>query len=189
MTNDQANEGNGRGLPWRLLGWGGAAILMLLPVLTGAPWTGFDYALLAVLLGGAGLVLEAVARTSGDPFYRAGSLLAVAAAAGLFVVNGAIGFLGREDNPANLLFAGVIAVAALGAVLAGFRAAGLARAMLAAAAAQVAVGVVALAAGLGASGVNGLYEAVLGTSLFTSLWLVAAGLFRKAAGGTARSAR
>lgn len=182
MSRDRTDESKTRGLRWRLLGWGGAAALLLLPLVTGAPWTGFDYLLLAGLLGGTGLVLELVARSSGDPFYRAGTLFALAAAGLLFVVNGAIGFLGSENNPANLLFFGVIAIAAIGSVLAGFRAPGMARAMFAAAAAQILVGAGALAAGWAAPGPQGLYEVTMGTTLFGGLWLLSAGLFRKAAG-------
>ena len=182
MSRHRADGSKSQGHKWQLLGWGGAAALLLLPLVTGAPWTAFDYLLLAGLLGGAGLVLEMVVRTSSDPFYRAGSLFAVAAAALLFVVNGAVGFLGNEDNPANLVFFGVIAIAASGSVLAGFRATGMARTMFGTAGAQIMVGAGALAAGWSAPGPEGVHEVVMGTTLFGSLWLISAGLFRKAAG-------
>ena len=110
----------------------------------------------------------------------AGAALAVAATFLLIWVNGAVGFLGNEDNPANLLFLGVIAVAVLGAVFADFQPAGMARAMFAAAAAQALVGVAALAFGLGSPGYDGLYEVVMGTTLFGALWLISGALFRKA---------
>jgi hypothetical protein len=170
-----------RGLPWRLIGWGAVALILLLPLVTGAPWTLFDYVVAGALLGGAGLVLELAVRGSGSLAYRAGSGLAVAAAVLLIWVNGAVGFLGDEGNPANLMFAGVIAIAVLGSVIAGFRAKGMARAMFAAAAAQVSVGVMALTWGWSSPGDAGLYEVVMGTSVFCALWLLAGGLFRKAA--------
>jgi hypothetical protein len=44
----------------------------------------------------------------------------------------------------------------------------------------VLVGAIALGFGLGASGRDGLYEAVMGTSLFTGLWLASAWLFARA---------
>ena len=173
-------EGGRRGPPWRLIGWGAVALVLLLPLVTGAPWTLFDYVVAGALLGGAGLLLELVARTSGSLFYRAGAVLAVAASFLLIFVNGAVGFLGNEDNPANLMFAGVIGVAVLGSVLAGFRAAGMAWAMFAAAAAQLCVGILALALGWSSPGDAGLYEVVMGTSVFGTLWLVSGGLFRRA---------
>jgi hypothetical protein len=82
-----------------------------------------------------------------------------------------------------LLFIGVIAVALLGAVIALFRPAGMAFAMLVAAAGQACVGLGGLSADP--------RGAVLSTG-FAGLWLLSAALFRKAAreqggGGTARA--
>lgn len=180
-------EGERRGLPWRLIGWGAVALILLLPLVAGADWTLFDYIVAGGILGGAGLVLELAVRASGSLFYRAGAGLAVAAAFLLVWVNGAVGFLGDEGNPANLMFAGVIAVAVLGSVIAGFKANGTAWAMFAAAAAQVSVGVIALALGWSSPGNAGLYEVVMGTSIFGALWLLSGGLFRKAADNSSRA--
>ena len=169
-----------RGLPWRLIGWGAVALVLLLPLVLGADWTLFDYVVAGALLGGGGLVLELVVRTSGSLFYRAGACLAIAAGVLLVWVNGAVGFLGNEGNPANLMFAGVIAIAVLGSVIAGFKAKGMAWAMFAAATAQALVGVIALSTGWSSPGDAGLYEVVMGTSVFGTLWLVSGGLFRLA---------
>lgn len=169
------------GVPWRTIGWGGAAFLLLLPWAANAPWTLSDFVMMGALVGGAGLALELAVRASGNRACRAGAAIAVAAAFLLIGVNGAVGFFGDEDNPANAMFLGVLAVALLGSLFAGFQPAGMARAMFAAAAAQLAVGMIGLAAGLGSPGHAGLYEAAMGTSVFTALWLLSAGLFRKAA--------
>jgi hypothetical protein len=178
-----AEDGNGRrGIPWRIIGWGAAAFVLLLPLIARAPWTLSDFVVMGILLGGAGLALELAVRASGSIAYRAGAGVAVVAAFLLIWLNGAVGFLGSENNPANLMFAGVLAVAVLGSVLARFRPGGMARAMFVTAAAQILVGVVALAAGLGSPGYDGLYEVVMGTAIFAALWRISAGLFRKAAG-------
>lgn len=181
MTMTTHTDGARRGLPWRLIGWGVVGLILLLPLVSGADWTLFDYVVAGSLLGGAGLLLELVVRASGSLTYRAGVCLAVAAGVLLIWVNGAVGFLGDEGNPANLMFAGVIAIAVLGSVIAGFTANGMAWAMFAAAAAQVLVGVIALSMGWTSSGDAGLYEVVMGTSVFGALWLVSGGLFRLAA--------
>lgn len=170
----------GRGIDWRLVGWSIPLLLLALPYVTGAPWTLSDYVFMGVLFAIVGSLLELAVRASGSIFYRAGAGVAVAASFLLIWVNAAVGFLGDEDNVANLIFLGVIAVALLGAVIARFRAAGMARAMFAAAAAQLLAGVVGLAAGFASPGSQGLYEVTLGTGLFGGLWLVAAMLFRKA---------
>jgi hypothetical protein len=80
--------------------------------------------------------------------------------------------IGSEGNPYNLLFGGVIVIALVGAVIARFRPAGLARAMIAAAIAQVGVAAV----GLSTDVLGGVLSAA-----FAGLWLLAAALFRRAA--------
>jgi len=173
---------------YRLIGWGGAAALLLLPLVTRAPWTAFDYLLAGGAMAAIGVVVELSVRTSGSLFYRAAAGLAALTAVMLFLVNGAVGFLGDEDNPANLVFVIVLAIAVLGCVIAQFRAAGMAWVMFATAAAQVIVGVVALSLGWAAPGNAGLYEVVMGTTMFTSLWVIAGALFRRAAGERSASA-
>lgn len=170
-----------RGGMWRVAGWAAAGSLLLWPWLAGFPWTLSDYLFVATAAATIGLVVELAVRLSRDLAYRAGAVLAVLASALLVWVNGAVGFLGSEDNPANLVFAAVILTAVAGAALAGFRAAGVSRAMFAAAALQLLIGAAAIPMGWAPPGLNGLYEVVIGTTLFGSLWLLAAGLFRRAA--------
>ena len=117
---ERSTDGAGAAFPGAIIGWGGVTLLLMLPLVLRAPWTLSDYIIAGIFLGGAGLALEILARVSGSFFYRLGALLAVAAVILLVWVNGAVGFLGDEGNPANLLFAGVIAVAVIGAVVARF---------------------------------------------------------------------
>ena len=178
----KAAANNGQNFPWRILGWGGAACLLLVPLAAHFPWTLSDFIVAAVMLGTAGAALELAVRFSrGSLAYRAGAAFAVAAAFLLVWVNGAVGFLGDEGNPANLVFVAVLAIALFGAVLARFRAAGMARAMFAAAGAQLLIGGIAIPLGWASPGNAGLYEVAMGTTLFTALWLVSAALFRKTA--------
>ena len=185
---NQAMERTDRwqGSPWRIAMWGAAALLLALPavamlVTAEMQWSVGDFVLVGTMLLAGCVTIELAARSSRSVAYSLGSGVAVASAFLLILVNGAVGFLGSEDNPANLVFFGVIAVAVLASVLAGFRAAGMSRAMFAAALAQLAVGLAAIPAGWASPGADGLYEVALGTGLFCTLWLVAAGLFRKAA--------
>jgi hypothetical protein len=181
MAGNSASDGGGAPFPWRIVGWAGVVALLLLPLVADAPWTLSDFVVASILLGGAGLLLELIIRISSNIFYRAGAAVAVAACLLLVWVNGAVGFLGDEDNPANLMFLGVIVIAVLGAVAASFRPAGLAKTMLAAAGVQIGVGVIGLAGGFASPGYAGLYEVTMGTTLFACLWFLSAGLFRMAA--------
>jgi hypothetical protein len=170
----------------RVVGWGFAAVILLLPLVamqftSEVNWGFGDFVVMGALLGGSGLVLELATQQSTSLSYRFGATFAVAAAFLLVWVNLAVGFLGDEGNPANLIFLGVIAIAAIGGVAARGRPVGVSNAMLIAAGAQVLAGATGLAMGWASPGGQGVYEVALGTGLFTSMWLLSAWLFRKAA--------
>jgi hypothetical protein len=136
-------------------------------------WDGFDFAVAGALVLGVGVAYELAARTTASRAYRAAVGVALTAAFILIWANLAVGIIGSEDNPANLMYAGVLTVGILGALVARFRPGGMARAMAATALAQVFVAVIALVAGLGFTGPV--------TVFFGGLWLLSAWLFRKAA--------
>ena len=179
MASRADNVGGSSG--WRIARWSVPALLLAVPAVANFPWTASDYVVMAVMLFGSVGIYELVARTSRSMAYRGGAAVAVLAAFLLVWVNLAVGFLGDEDNLANLMFAGVLALALAGAMIARFRAAGMANAMLATFAAQVLVGAYGYAAGLGSAGSRGVLEVTVGSTLFGGLWLIAAALFHKAA--------
>lgn len=106
--------------------------------------------------------------------------VALAAAFLLFWLNGAVGIIGTEDNAANLMFGGVLAVGIVGAVMARFRPHGMARAMFATALAQALVAVIVLIFGL-TSPLSGPVEILALIGFFVSLFVGSALLFRYAA--------
>ena len=171
----------------RAIGWGAAALMLVLPLaamrlgVPGVVWTLSDFLVMGALLGTCGLVLELVTRLSDNLAYRFAATIAVGAAFMLVWVNLAVGFLGGEDNFANLMFLGVILVAAVGTLAVRARAEHMAQVMLVTAAAQVLAGFVGYAAGWASPGGQGVYEATMGTMLFAGLWLLSAFLFAKAA--------
>ncbi|QJE74531.1 hypothetical protein HHL28_16960 [Aerophototrophica crusticola] len=173
--------GNGprRGVsPWRLVGWGGAAALLLLPAVamrftTKVDWGPEDFITFGVMLAVAGGALEVAVRMSGNWAYRAGAGVAVATGFLLLWANLAVGVIGSEDNPANLMFHGVLLVGIIGAILARFRPRGMSLAVAAMALAQLLAFVVGVVAGWG--------ETPVVTVVFAGLWLTSAWLFRKAA--------
>jgi len=174
-------NGAGRHVPWRLLGWGAAGALLLLPLIAGAPWTLSDYIFAGAIFTIVGGTFELAARRNGNKWYRGGVAVALATAFLLVWINGAVGIIGSADNPANLMFIGVIAIAIAGAISARFEAPGMARAMVAAAAAQMLVGVIALTYGLGATEPPFFPGVPILIGSFALMWLLSAYLFRKAA--------
>ena len=144
-------------------------------------WDLADFAVAGVLLFGAGLTYELIARKAGNIVYRVAVGVAVAAALALVWVNLAVGIIGSEENPANLLYIGVLAVGIIGALVARFEPRGMALAMIATALAQVLVAVIALIARLGASAPVWPRDVLIATGFFVALWVVSALLFRHAA--------
>ena len=158
---------------WRLLMWGTALALLLLPAVamqftSEVNWGPEDFTIFGLMLLLACGAVEVAARISTNGSYRLGAIVAVGIAFMTVWANLAVGMIGSEDNPYNLLFGSVLALALLGAVLARFQARGLAFTMLAAGLAQAAV------AGFGYSGDprGGTFSLA-----FAVPWLFSAALF------------
>jgi hypothetical protein len=144
-------------------------------------WTLFDFVFMGALLFGTGLAYELVARKAGTIAYRVAVGLALAAAFLLVWINGAVGIIGSEDNPANLLYGGVLAIGFIGAIVARFHPHGMARALFATALAQALVPVIAFIiwkpSFAEAPGILGVF--VL-NAFFVMLFVGSALLFRRA---------
>ena len=182
-----AADGDGqRGCRWRIAAWGTAAFLLLLPLIAmqftdEVDWDETDFIVFGAMLALACGTFELSARMTGDVLYRAAVGVTVMAAFVLVWINLSVGIIGSEDNPANLMYGGVLAVAILGAVIGRFQPNGMAYALSATALAQALAGMITLIAGLGSTATSFPEAIVVLTGLFTVLWLIAAWLFRQAA--------
>ncbi len=143
-------------------------------------WTVSDFIVFGGLLAGVGIAYTLATRLSGNRAYRTGIAVALAGAFFLIWANGAVGIIGEPDNPANLMYAAVLAVGLIGAFVARFRAAGMTRALCATAAAHGVVLLIVLIAGLGVPGKPAPIVIVIANGIFIGLWLTSAWLFRKA---------
>jgi hypothetical protein len=162
-----------------------AAFILMLPLLAmqftdQVVWDLADFAVAGALLVGTGLKYELAARKAGNSAYRAAVGVALAAALVLVWMNLAVGLIGTEDDRANLMYVGVLAVGSIGAIIARLRPHGMARALFATALAQSLVAVIALIFGLG-SPVSGPLEILALNGLFVALFVGSAWLFRYAA--------
>ncbi|KYF76716.1 hypothetical protein BE20_09745 [Sorangium cellulosum] len=178
MAGTAHNGGGRRGSRWRIAVWGIAALVLLLPLIAmqfteEVAWDLADFVIFGSMLVGACGAYELAARVTSNNAYRAAVGVALAAAFVLVWMNLAVGIIGNEENPANLMVGGVLAVGILGAIVARFQPHGMERALVATAIAQALVAVIALIAGWG-------YTLIL-TGVFVALWLTSARLFRRAA--------
>jgi hypothetical protein len=172
------------GIPWRIIGWGGAVALLAAPFIamrftTEVNWTASDFVFAAVLLGVIGGGLELAAWASSNRAYRAAAAVGLLGTFFVIWTNLAVGIVGSENNPANLLFFGALLVGIAGSVMARFRAPGMALAMVATA---VSLGIAFGIAVMGPTDEPFVPHSreLIGTGLFAALFLGSAALFRKA---------
>ncbi len=125
------------------------ALLLMIPLVAmqftnEVVWKLGDFIVAGALLFGAGLTYELIARKMGSNTYKPAIGLAVATGLILVWANLAVGLIGSEDNPANLLYGAVLAVGIIGAFIARFKPSGMARTLFATAFTQALVPLFAL---------------------------------------------
>lgn len=181
-----AKDGGGTRGRWRKAVWGTAAFLWLLIMVAIQVNAGVNLALTVavsvIVLVVAGTYELTLALRPRSGVYRAAVAVALAAAFFLVWVNGAVGIIGSENQPANQMYAGVLLVGIIGAVIARFRPHRMAIAMFATALAQLSVPVIALLIwryqlSWGGAGMLGVFVM---NAFFATLFVGSALLFRQA---------
>jgi hypothetical protein len=127
----------------------GTAFILLMPLIAmlftnQVVWDLTDFIVAGTLIFGTGLAYELVARKGGTMAYRVAVGIALAAAFFLVWMNLAVGIIGSEENPVNLMYFGVVAIGILGATMARLRPRGMARTLFATALAQALIPAIAL---------------------------------------------
>jgi hypothetical protein len=154
--------------------WGTAAFLWLVP-LVAMQFTAEVNWIETIAYG-------AVALRTCNRAYQFAAGVALATAFLLGLVNGAVGIIGNENQPANLLYSGVIGIGVVGALVARFRPRGVSRVLLAVALAQALVPVIAPIiwpqVSWGAAGMSGVFTL---NAVFVLLFVASSWLFRHAA--------
>ena len=113
--------------------------------------------------------------------YKSAIVLALATAFILVWLIGAVGVIGVEGDPFDLMYFGVLAVGIIGAITTRLQPQGMARALLATALAQALVTVIALIIGKHQSSVSSVPEILILNGFFIALFLGSARLFGHAA--------
>lgn len=164
--------------------------LLLIPLLAmqftiEVDWTLSDFIFAGGLLFGTGLMYILVTRIlatgkANDTPYRVAVGFALFTGLFLIWVNAAVGIIGSEDNPFNVMYFGVIAVGIIGALSARFKPQGMIRTMFAMALAQGLIAAIALIGGFYQTPPSTVFHIIGVNGFFITLFVVAAMLFRYA---------
>ncbi|MFA7227638.1 MAG: hypothetical protein WC061_01280 [Melioribacteraceae bacterium] len=163
-----------------------AAFLLIIPLLAELitdemDWSVSDFIAAWILLFTSFFIYKLVSGKVRNFEYRAA--VAVAVGTGLFLVwsNLAVGLIGNEDNSANLMYIGVLAVGFLGAIIARLQPKGMTRVLFAMAFAHLLITVIALILRLDLAPESSIIEILGVNGFFAVLWSGSALLFRNAA--------
>jgi len=163
----------------------GTALILLVPLTAmlftdEVAWSPIDFACAGVIIAGTGIAFELAVRKMRNIAYRAAGGVSVGTAFILVWGNAAVGVIGDEDDPANLMYFGVVGVGIIGAIIARFQPHGMARALFATATAQATATLIALVAGKHEEPGSSVSEIVFLNGFFVMLWVASALLFRRA---------
>jgi hypothetical protein len=156
--------------------WAGAALILAVPAIAmqfskEIAWGIEDFLVVGALLAAVCGTIELALRTSTSALYRVGVALAAIGGFLLVFVNLAIGIIGDEQNPKNLIFFAIPALGFLGALIGRFKAALLVKLLVIMAALQLSTIFMAPA--------ELLRVMIPFTGLFVGLWLLSALLIQR----------
>ncbi|MBP6084725.1 hypothetical protein KA517_00610 [Candidatus Gracilibacteria bacterium] len=142
-------------------------------------WNWFDFAFMGCLLLGSALIYELIAPKKHNDTYRIAVGIAVVTTIVITWINGAVGIIGNEDHPANLMYFGVILIGLIGTQVARLQPRGMSRAMFITAIAQALVPIIAVMIWRPQLDTGVLKVFILNT-VFVMLFVESGLLFRKA---------
>lgn len=157
-------------------------LLLLIPLLLKFPWTLSDFIFAGILLSGSGITYILISSRSQSFIYKAAVALGVFTLLFLIWVNLAVGIIGSENKPANLLYFAVIATAFLGSIASLFKPKGMAYTMFASAIVMMLVPIISLIIWSPAIGFNetlGLIGVFVLNAFFAMLFTGSGLLFKK----------
>lgn len=160
--------------------------LLLIPLLamqfTGeVDWDETDFIVMGILIFATGFSYKLVTMKSGNVMYKTGVGLAFLTGFLLVWVNLAVGIIGSEDNPVNLLYFGVLAVGIIAALFTRFQPKGMAFVMFAIAVAHTLAAGIVLIGGFYQSPPSTVFHIIGINGFFITLFSLSGGLFWLAA--------
>lgn len=161
------------------------AVLLMIPLIAmqfseEVVWTLSDFIFAGLLIFGTGFTYKLITLTSEDNFYRLAVGFALFTGLFLIWVNGAVGIIGSETNPINILYYIVIFIGITGAFIARFRPSGMVLTMTGMAVGQAALAAIAIIGGHYQSPPSSVFEILAVNGFFIMLFVIAALLFQNA---------
>ncbi len=165
-------------------------LLLLFPLygefyIDGWNWGPMGFVAAFVMIFSTLLIWELITRKSTSKFYKTGVGLAMFGCFAIIWWNLAVGFIGWEDNPINILFFLIVLIALGWGIVAKFNSKWSERAMYVTAAAQFVAPIIGLLMWQGATTFRegGAIEILTRNLFFVLIWIMAALCFRYAAKG------
>jgi len=161
---------------------GVAAAFLLIPLIamqfsTDVNWTISDFIFAFVMIFGTGFTYKLVTRTTSDVTYRIAVGFTVFSALLLVWVNLAVGIVGSEDNPFNVLYFGVLFVGIIGSLFVRFQAKGMIYVLGVASLVIVGITIAAFIQGFHQAPQGSVYQLLGVNAFFIMLFLICAVTF------------
>lgn len=154
-------------------------------------WTFSDFLFAGLILSGSGITFGLIAQKNGHLSYRLAAGIAVVTSLLIIWGNGAVGFIGSENNPINLLYSSVLVVEVVGLAVSRLKLRGLTYTMYAAAFTQFLIPIIAVFhwQSIGVSeaeywGSAGILKIIAFNGFFVLMFILSGILFRNAAEDT-----
>jgi hypothetical protein len=161
-------------------------LLLLIPLLamqitSEVDWDETDFIVMGILIFATGFSFKLVTMKSDNFIYK--TAVGLAFFTGFFLVwsNLAVGIIGSEDNPVNLLYFAILAVGIIGAFFTRFQPQKMAFVMFAIAVAHVLIAGIVLIGGFYQSPPSTVFHIIAANGFFITLFSMSGGLFWLAA--------
>lgn len=159
-------------------------LFLVMQFTNGMKWSLFDFILAGILIFGTGFTYKLITMKKDNLVYRAAIGLSLLTVFILIWGNLAVGIIGAEDNPANLVYIVVLAVGIIGASIARLKPQGMSIVLFLVAAAQAIIAIVVFISAILRQvefTIPKVMTFIMLHGFFVALWTGSALLFRHAA--------
>ncbi|MBO6535095.1 MAG: hypothetical protein JJ966_02655 [Balneolaceae bacterium] len=164
----------------------GASLIVLIPLIamqftSEVVWTLSDFIIGWAILFSIGFAYQAIARKSQQVTFKIATGIATFTTLFIIWANLAVGIIGNEENPLNLLYFGVVLLAIFGSYIASLKAKAMFRVMMSVAALHAFVSVIGLSIFTEQNPEYTIMNVIVINCVLTLLWIVSGLLYNKSA--------